>query len=493
VLKRACSSIGEPFSTRASTSASALGRVHAHAAFSRFNDFIERWVRHRYALPMAVSLAIALLVVSEHAYRDTTAAMRGAVELSEARIMSVRLLQLLTDAEAAHYGFLVTGQPQYLARHADAKAELAQVQPAMAAFLTNHGADGAAAAQWVADFTQRELTRFDRTLALAQAGKPVEAAELARTDQRDMGMQALRTEIFAQLAHTNTRLQQARHNMQHELLVNRLGVGLLTLGTLFLLFLFVRQLGRFDRERSRQRRVLLDERARLEIEATHRTAQLAALARHLQTAREDERASLARELHDELGGLLTASKLDIARARKKVGEPAELLASLERINGHLNEGIALKRRIIEDLHPSALTNLGLTAALDILCREVRASLAMPVRLSAAEVKMSPEASLAVYRFVQEALTNIGKYAAEVALAVVDSNVTVEVRDDGVGFVVEQSHAGHHGLAGMKFRAETLGGAMRVISRPGQGTTVSIAFPQGPVPATAAPSTPARGG
>jgi signal transduction histidine kinase len=497
VLKRACSSIGEPFSTRASTSASALGRVHAHAAFSRFNDFIERWVRHRYALPMAVSLAIALLVVSEHAYRDTTTAMRGAVELSEARIMSVRLLQLLTDAEAAHYGYLVTGQPQYLTRHADAKAELAQVQPAMAAFLTNHGADGAEAAQWVADFTQRELTRFDRTLALAQAGKPVEAAELARTDQRDMGMQALRTEIFAQLAHTNTRLQQARHNMQHELLVNRLGVGLLTLGTLFLLFLFVRQLGRFDRERSRQRRVLLDERARLEIEATHRTAQLAALARHLQTAREDERASLARELHDELGGLLTASKLDIARARKKVGEPAELLASLERINGHLNEGIALKRRIIEDLHPSALTNLGLTAALDILCREVRASLAMPVRLSAAEVKMSPEASLAVYRFVQEALTNIGKYAAathvEVALAVVDSNVTVEVRDDGVGFVVEQSHAGHHGLAGMKFRAETLGGAMRVISRPGQGTTVSIAFPQGPVPATAAPSTPARGG
>jgi len=454
------------------------------AASSRFNDLIERWVRHRYALPMAVSLAVALLVLSEHAYRDTNAAMRRAVELSEARITSLRLLQLLTDAEAAHSGYLVTGQPHYLARYADAKAELAQVQPAVAAYLTSQGAEGAAAAQWLADFSQRELTQFDRTVALAQAGKRVEAAELARTDRRDMGVLALRTEMSAQLARTNTRLQLARNDMHDELLVNRLGIGLLTLGTLFLLFLFVRQLGRYDRERSVQRRALLDERARLEIEVTQRTARLAALARHLQTAREDERASLARELHDELGGLLTACKLDIARARKKAGEPAELLASLERINAHLTQGIELKRRIIEDLRPSALTNLGLTAALDGLCREMSASLAMPVRLSAADVTMSPEASLAVYRFVQEALTNIGKYASathvEVEIAVVGSKVTVEVRDDGVGFVVQESYAGRHGLSGMRFRAETLGGAMRVTSSPGQGTTVAIEFPRGSV-------------
>ena len=454
------------------------------AAFSRINGFFERWLRNRYALPMAVSLAVALLVLSEHAYRDTTEAMRGAVELSEARLMSARLLQLLTDAEAAHYGYLVTGQPQFLARHADAKAELAQVQPAIAAFLTNQGADGAAVAQWLADFTQREFTRFDRTLALAQAGQRVEAAELARTDQRDMGLQALRTTISAQLAHTNTRLRQARTYMRDELLVNRLGVGLLTLGALFLLFLYVRQLGRFNHERSVQQRALLDERARLEVEVTRRTARLADLARHLQTVREDERANLARELHDELGGLLTASKLDIARARKKAGEPAEWLASLDRINGHLTQGIALKRRIVEDLRPSALINLGLTAALDILCRDMSASLAMPVRLAAADFKMSPEASLAVYRFVQEALTNIGKYASatqvEVELTVVAGNITVEVRDDGVGFVVQESHAGHHGLAGMQFRAETLGGKMRVTSSPGQGTTVRIEFPQGPM-------------
>ncbi len=88
------------------------------------------------------------------------------------------------------------------------------------------------------------------------------------------------------------------------------------------------------------------------------------------------------------------------------------------------------------------------------------------------------------RPASQALTNIGKYASathvEVELAVVGSMVTVEVRDDGVGFVVQESYAGHHGLSGMQFRAETLGGAMRVSSQPGQGTTVRIEFPQGPV-------------
>ncbi|MGL6111420.1 MAG: sensor histidine kinase, partial [Rubrivivax sp.] len=255
------------------------------------------------------------------------------------------------------------------------------------------------------------------------------------------------------------------------------------LGTMFVLFLFVRQLGRIDRERGVQQRALLDERARLEIEVTLRTARLADLARHLQTVREDERADLARELHDELGGLLTASKLDIARARNKAADPAALLAILECINEHLNQGIELKRRIIEDLHPSALTNLGLTTALEILCRERSASLAIPVRLSAAQFEVSAEASLVVYRFVQEALTNIGKYASatqvEVDLALVAGNITAEVRDDGVGFVVQESHAGRHGLAGMQFRVETLGGTLRVISSPGQGTTVRIAFPRGP--------------
>ena len=101
-----------------------------------------------------------------------------------------------------------------------------------------------------------------------------------------------------------------------------------------------------------------------------RTAELTDLARHLQTVREDERGFLARELHDELGGLLTAAKLDVARLRKRLdtGQP-EVAERIVHLGQTLDAGIALKRRIIEDLRPSSLANLGLQRALEILCEE----------------------------------------------------------------------------------------------------------------------------
>ena len=450
-------------------------------AIRKFSDFFERWVRHRYALPLALVLGAGVLVASEIAYRDTVSTVRGGIALTDARIQALRLLQLVTDAESAELAYLVSGAPEELARSAEVKAETAIVLRAVAAYFFSQGAAGAAAAQRVAAATERAFTRFERTLALAQAGKPAEAAAMAGDAQGRADLQLLRTEMSAHLARATAEQQQARHSIYEALQVGRLAVGSLTLGTLLLLFLFVRQLGRYDSERRARQGALLDERKRLEVEVQQRTARLTELARHLQTAIEDERARLARELHDELGGLLTASKLDIARARNKAGNPGDVLASLERINVHLTNGIALKRRIIEDLRPSALADLGLTAALDSLCQQMSASLAIPVQLSAAEFKLSAEAELVVYRFVQEALTNIGKYASasrvEVNLAVVGSSATVEVHDDGVGFVPQDSYAGHHGLSGMQFRAESIGGTMRVSSQPGHGTRVSIEFPQ----------------
>ena len=120
-------------------------------------------------------------------------------------------------------------------------------------------------------------------------------------------------------------------------------------------------------------------------------------------------------------------------------------------------------------------------ALQNLCDEMSLSLGMPVRLAAAPFHLSPEAELAVYRFVQEALTNIGKYAAakqvDVTLKEVDGSASVEVHDDGIGFDPQVSRSGQHGLAGMQFRAESLGGTMSVDSAPGRGTRVHINFPQ----------------
>ena len=445
------------------------------------NSLAERWVRKRFAFPVIVLMAAALLWVSENTYRNTTTTLRGGIALTDARIQTMRLLQLLSDVETAQFAFLVTARPEYLTRYAEAKAALPEVQRAVSRFFVAQGVDGAVTTKRVGDFVQRELALYDRTLALARAGDAAGARALADDAHARGEMLALRSELLRHLGLAATQQQRARTSIYDALLVNRVAVGSLTLVALLSLFLFLRQLQAQDRERASQQRGLLQEREQLEDEVERRTDRLTQLAKYLQSVREDERAHLARELHDELGGLLTASKLDIARARMKTADPPELLVRLDRVNDHLNKCIALKRRIIEDLRPSALANLGLTVALQNLCDDMSVSLAIPVKLVAAQFHLPPEAELAVYRFVQEALTNIGKYAAakqvEVTLKEVDGSATVEVVDDGVGFDPQASRAGHHGLAGMQFRAESLGGTMSVSSAPGRGTRVHINFPQ----------------
>jgi signal transduction histidine kinase len=441
----------------------------------------ERGLRTRYALPVIFLLAAALLWVSERTYRNTTTTLRGGIELTDARVKSLRLLQLLTETEAAEFAYLVGGHSAHLAQYGTAKTELQSALSDVVAFFAAQGPSGQAAAIRVSDFTRMKLDHIDRTLELATSGNMPAAVQMAKDERDRATSDALRTELNTQLDHAARLQERARTSIYNSLDLNRAAVGLLTLSTLLSLMWLVRQLTRQDRERADQQAALTKERERLEVEVRRRTLRLTELAKHFQSVREDERAHLARELHDELGALLTACKLEIARARIKKSEPSAMQLCLERINAHLNDGIALKRRIIEDLRPSALSNLGLSSALENLCTDMSQSLGIPVQLFPADFSLTPEAQLAVYRFVQEALTNIGKYAqaskVTVTLKVVGQDATVEVADDGVGFEPQEIYLGQHGLSGMQFRAESLGGSMQVHSQPGRGCTVRIEFEQ----------------
>lgn len=156
----------------------------------------------------------------------------------------------------------------------------------------------------------------------------------------------------------------------------------------------------------------------------------------------------------------------------------------------LDAGIALKRRIIEDLRPSSLSNLGLTPALQILCAEFAKRSEIAVATDLDDVPLTEDAALSVYRLVQEALTNVAKYAkarhVAVALHAVDGNAVVSVADDGVGFdPAAPRHAGGHGLAGMRFRVQSGGGAMTLHSAPGHGTRIEATMPLAALPVAAA--------
>jgi len=232
-----------------------------------------------------------------------------------------------------------------------------------------------------------------------------------------------------------------------------------------------------------RQQALRDERDRLEREVADQVAQLTELAQHLQTAREDERGRLARNLHDELGALLTSAKLDAARIRSRLaGQAPEALERLVHLVGTLDSSIALGRRIVEDLHPSTLGNLGLVAALDILVREFATQAGVRAHLALAPVDLSRAAELVVYRCVQEALTNLGKHAQAsqvwVSLHTQGGWVQASVRDDGVGFDTLARPPSAYGLLGMRYRVQAEGGTLLAQSAPGLGTLLLIRLPAG---------------
>ncbi len=224
------------------------------------------------------------------------------------------------------------------------------------------------------------------------------------------------------------------------------------------------------------------ERDQLELEVSRRTASLTKLTHHLQTSREDERRRIARDLHDELGALLTSAKLDAARIKPQLMAAAPATLDLwTHLVDTLNNCVALKRRIIEGLQPSSLKHLGLVATLDILAREFAQQTGVEVHCDLNPVKLEPTSELVIYRVVQESLTNLTKYAHAsnvwLTLGTNGGFAHVSVRDDGVGFDTTKPPTSAHGLTGMRFRVETEGGSFGVESAPGKGTVIRAALPE----------------
>ncbi len=230
-------------------------------------------------------------------------------------------------------------------------------------------------------------------------------------------------------------------------------------------------------------------------EVALRTAELTALSLHLQTVREDERSRLARNLHDDLGALLTSAKLDVARLKPHL--PAltpEAMARLDHLNDTLNRMIALKRRVVDDLWPATLSHLGLVTTLGILAREFTERSGIPVHCDLQPVALTPQAELVAYRVAQEAITNLSKHsqASQVVLRLAQHGPEVEitVQDDGVGFSASPGPSGKqpptasHGLLAMRVRVEGEDGRLQIDSQPGAGCRVSARLPAAPPPLSA---------
>ncbi|NRF67118.1 sensor histidine kinase [Aquincola sp. S2] len=267
-------------------------------------------------------------------------------------------------------------------------------------------------------------------------------------------------------------------------------VAALSAASLIALVLFLRQTAALARQQREAQQLVQSANDRLQFDVTQRTAQLTDLTQHLQTAREDERNRLARELHDELGSLLTSARLDAARIKSRLaGSAPDAQERLAHLVETLNSIGAMKARIIENLRPSALTLLGLATALQILCREFTEVSDIEVHCAIEPIRLRPNAELVVYRLVQEAVNNITKYAQArnvwIKLALNQDEVQASVRDDGIGFDPHTATRAAYGLVGMRFRVEAEGGTLAIESSPGQGALILMSLPVSTLAAAAA--------
>jgi hypothetical protein len=234
--------------------------------------------------------------------------------------------------------------------------------------------------------------------------------------------------------------------------------------------------------REAKRRTLVEEQRRLEHEVAMRTEELSELSTYLQTVREEEKSRLARDIHDELGGILVGAKMDVAWAAQRC--KASLPEAAEKLNRALtilDEGVEMKRRIIEELRPTLLDNLGLAPALDWQIRQTCERAGLKCDLNLGEPDLPVDVSIALYRIVQEALTNIVKYAkartVSVELLRDDEGLTLIVRDDGIGLPAGvETNRLSHGIIGMRQRVRALNGQFRISGRPGIGTTIEVFVP-----------------
>jgi two-component system sensor histidine kinase UhpB len=226
-------------------------------------------------------------------------------------------------------------------------------------------------------------------------------------------------------------------------------------------------------------------KARADAELARSERQLAELAEHLQTSIEQERAAIAREVHDDIGGSLAAIRFDLAWIARHNSQDAALQSHVSEASEMLQHALGASQRIMMNLRPPILDQ-GLVAAVQWLAEafERRTGVATVVHASREHIAPDKNIALVAYRTAQEALTNISKYAectqVRIELSDAEGILTLEINDNGRGLDADAlSKPKAFGLRGLHERAKTVDGWMDVSSRSGAGTSIILSVPLHP--------------
>jgi signal transduction histidine kinase len=451
-----------------------------------FGDGLGKLGRWSIALPpmLLLGFLVGMFLIAIAGQARLSAATNRVRDSHERELALSEYVALISGAETAQRGYLLTGEDAYLApyeraiagfdhavegvRHAYATVPEGEQQTRELAALTEQ--KRADLARGVRAFEDRHDHPFDAT-----------AIDAGRATLEEI--QAL---VAAMRGAESTELAAATSSWRRDLLWSRWLIMIGTALNVGLLLLTMRRVYGDMKRRAQQATDLRDRSQELERQVAERTRDLTALSTHLQEVSEQEKAALSRELHDELGGLLVAARMDLSwlQQRLPTNNPA-IEQRFKRIHESLSAGVDLKRRVVEELRPTLLDNMGLFAALRWQFKETcrRSGLECTETFPEEEPKFTPVAAIAIFRVAQEALTNILKHAgaatANLTVEIDEQRFTLRVTDDGKGITQARLQAmASHGLASMRHRIVALGGNWQLTSPPSGGTTVTATIPLG---------------
>lgn len=437
-------------------------------------------IDRRYVLlPLLVGIALAVSVYFVlEARREVTRNLTVELRDREDRMRQIdELINTGLSAESAQRGYLLTANASYLAPYATNRQRADTLLARLIARYRERDQSEVAGLEAVKAGLTAKYLEMDRTIDLMRDGAREDAMRLVNTDVGMNAMTQISLDLWALRSRENTRISDGTALWNRQVTIIRYA----NLGSMIFTLILLVAVGLLVSHEIKRRNAATRE---LELEVSQRTAELRELSEHMLRISEVEKSALARELHDELGGLLVAMRMDFSQLRRKLQMPdAAAEERWARIDAGLKAGVELKRRVIEELRPTLLDNMGLVVALRWQAEQTcqQGNIQLITELPEAEPELNNETAIAVFRTVQEALSNVLKHsrASEVRLVmtVEDGRGTVTVEDNGVGLPEGAAErTGSHGLKQMKFRTQAIGGSCDVITGPGgRGTITTIRF------------------
>ena len=480
-------------------------------------------------LAVALLINIGALLAVDAGVEKVAEARRLAVATRNVMLETYAVQSLLYEAESAQRGYLYTENESYLKPLNENEGQITARFVKLRAML----ADDAAQQKRLDNLrmiASAKMLDLNKSIAIQRMGQKEAARESVTNNIGKQLMESFDLEV-SRFVHVEEQvlLQRIKSGADMQLAIRWGFAIILFINALMILagaVAIMRAMAR-DADRDREDLVRHDEREAAEVvqqdkrdaeevvqqdkrdaeelvrhdereavsasDAVQRAAELRALTAHLLQVHEEERRTIARELHDELGGTLSAVKMDILMGRDAASKRGDekSVARLQRGLSSIDGSIQFIRRLIEDLRPTLLDNLGLEAALRSMTEQFceRAGCRCVISLPQGELNLTATQSTALYRICQEALTNVLKYAkakeVTITLSSDGSRWTLLLTDDGVGVglaATTQHRAKSHGLIGMRERMVALGGTFEIRGSADQGTTLKATFPAGERPA-----------